>query len=348
MVPVANLPVIHYQILLLERAGFDRVFVPLGYLGDQIESYLNSLDVSIAFEFTYENIPLGTAGAVGRLSKELTGPFLVISGDILGNVDLKEMVEFHTRTGASVSIALTRVEDPTHYGVALLEGDKILQFAEKPDPSQVFSDIANAGIYVLDPRAAERIPPGVSYDFSVDLFPAVMEDDLVCGYLLEGYWNDIGRPSRYLQANGDALTGRFPIHSLVKNFELIRGGSPVVGKRSKIGKVDISCPVVLGENSAIEEGSVLRSFVVLGDHVSIGEGTTLDGVVVHEGAKIGSDSALRKCVVGSRCQIDSDVELAEGTVIGDDTRIGQGCRIGSNMKIMTRSTLGPNTVIIPD
>ena len=80
----------------------------------------------------------------------------------------------------------------------------------------------------------------------------------------------------------------------------------------------------------------------------MGKDSILDGVVVHEGTKIGNSAHLRKCIVGRRCEIDGDVELAEGTVIGDDTRLGSGCRIGSNMKIWTGSTLGPNTMIVPD
>jgi mannose-1-phosphate guanylyltransferase len=348
MVPVANRPIIQYQLEILDRAGVDRVIVPVEYLGDQIIGYLQGLDSDISFEFTRDNLRLGTAGAVGRLADRLDETFVVISGDLLVDIDVADMMKAHLGTGAAVTIALTRVEDPTHYGIALLDENRITQFLEKPDPSKIFSDIINAGIYVLDPGVLEDVPPDQSFDFSRDLFPRVMEDGFVGGYLLDGYWNDIGRPSRYLQANGDALMGEFPIHKFIEEYRWMEGSTPLMGRRSKIGKVDISCPVLLGENCSVGEGSTLRSFVILGDDVEVGNDSILDGVVIHEGAKIGPSNNLRKCIIGRRCEIDGDVELAEGTVIGDETRLGRGCRIGSNMKIWTGSTLGPNTMIVPD
>ena len=348
LVPVANRPIMDYQLKLLGRAGVDRVIVPVEYLGEQIVEYLDGFDSDMSFEFTHDNLRLGTAGAVGRLADRIDDTFVVISGDLLVDLDVADMVKAHLDTEAAVTIALTRVEDPTHYGIALLDSKRITQFLEKPDPSRIFSDIINAGIYVLDPSVLSEIPPDRSYDFSMDLFPGLMEDRFVGGYLLDGYWNDVGRPSRYLQANGDALLGRFPIHRFIEDYRWMEGTTPLMGRRSRIGKVDISCPVLLGENCLVEEGSVLQSFVVLGDDVEVGMDSILDGVVIHEGTKIGPSAHLSKCIVGRRCEIAGDVELAEGTVIGDDTRLGKGCRIGSNMKIWTGSTLGPNTMIVPD
>jgi mannose-1-phosphate guanylyltransferase len=348
MVPVANMPIIQYQLHLLDKAGIDRVIVPVEYLGDQIVEYLDGLDSGLSFEFTFDNLRLGTAGAVGRLSDRIDDTFVIISGDLLVDLDISEMIKSHMDTDAAVTIALTRVEDPTHYGIALLDGPRIIQFLEKPDPSKIFSDIINAGIYVMDPSVLKEIPPDQPFDFSMDLFPRVMENRFVGGYLLDGYWNDIGRPSRYLQANGDALLGVFPIHKFIEDYRWMESTTPLMGRRSKIGKVDISCPVLLGDNCLVEEGASLRSFVVLGDNVGVGSDSVLDGVVIHEGSKIGSSTNLRKCIIGRRCEIAAEVELAEGTVIGDDTKLGRGCRIGSNMKIWTGSTLGPNTMIVPD
>jgi mannose-1-phosphate guanylyltransferase len=348
LVPVANEPIMRFQLILLERAGFDRVLVPVEYLGEQIVQYLKSLDTHLSFEFTFDNLALGTAGAVGRLADRLDDTFAVISGDLLVDIDLEKMVDFHLSNEAAATIALTRVEDPVHYGIALLEGNKIHRFLEKPDPSKVFSDTINAGIYVLEPSVLDAIPGECSFDFSKDLFPAIMEEVFIGGYRFDGYWNDIGRPSRYLQANGDALMGSFPIHRYVEEYRWMEGTNAVIGQRSRVGDVDISCPVLMGDGCTVERGSVMQSFVVLGDRVSVGQDSTLDGVVVHEGTRIGPSANLRKCIIGRDCTIEDGVELAEGTVIGDGTKIGPSCRIGSNMKIWAGSTLGAGTVIVPD
>ncbi len=348
LVPVANRPVMEYQLRLLEKAGFERVIIPLGYLGEQIASYAESFESELKFEFSFENIPLGTAGAVAKLRDRLDGTFLIISGDLLVDVDVSDLMDFHRRMSASVSIALTRVEDPTQYGIALLEGSRISTFAEKPDPSKVFSNLINAGIYVMEPEVLDEVPPNAQFDFSLNLFPSIIDRRYVAGYLMEGYWNDIGRPSSYLQANGDALLGRFPLDKFVREPTLPTKVTPVMGRSSTVGDVDISGPVLLGENCLVEGGSALRSFVVLGDNVSVGKDSVLDSVVVHRGTRIGSSANVRHCIIGRGCVISEDVQLAEGTVIGDETRIGQGCRIGANMKIWAGSTLGPNTIIMPD
>jgi len=348
LVPVANRPIMEYSLRLLEKAGFDRVFIPVDYLGDQIVSYATSLDTALSIDFTFGNLPLGTAGAVVKLRDRLQKTFLVISGDLLVDADLADMMQFHNELGAAATIALTRVEDPVHYGIALLEGNRISQFAEKPDRSQIFSDVINAGIYVLEPEVLERIPPGLAYDFSMDLFPRLMKDSYVAGYLLGGYWNDVGRPSRYLQANGDALAGRFPLGNFVEDLRWMKGMNPVMGKRSRIGRVSISCPVLLGDNCLVGGGSVLRGFVVLGDNVSVGEDCLLDGVVVHDNSRIEASAKIVRSIIGRNCRIGRGVELDEGTVIGDNTTIGSECHIGANMKIWSGSSLGSGTVIVPD
>lgn len=348
LVPVANRPVMEYQLRLLENAGFDRVIIPVGYLADQIVSYVESFESGLEFEFSFDNIPLGTAGSVAKLRDRLNETFLVISGDLLVDLDVGQLMGFHAQTRASVTIALTRVEDPTQYGIALLEGSRISSFAEKPEPSKVFSNLVNAGIYVMEPEVLDEVPPNAQFDFSLDLFPSIIDRRYLAGHLLGGYWNDIGRPSSYLQANGDALLGRFPMEKFVRDPMVPSKVTPVMGRSSTLGDVDISGPVLLGENCLVEGGSALRSFVVLGNDVSVGKGCVLDSVVVHEGTTIGSSADVRHCIVGRECVISDDVELAEGTVIGDHTRIGRGCRIGANMKIWAGSTLGANTVITPD
>ncbi len=348
LVPIANRPIMGYQLDLLERGGFDRIFIPVDYLGERIVEYIEGLSTGMDFEFTHGNLSRGTAGAVGNLRDHLSDTFLVISGDLLVNVDLAELVKFHNGNGSSATIVLTSVEDPTHYGIARLEDDRIIEFVEKPDPSNVFSNLINAGIYVFEPEILEHIPGDVEYDFSMDLFPRVLDDYVVSGYRLSGYWNDVGRPSRYLQANGDALSGRFPLGEFNERYRTLTEMEPVKGENSRIADGNISCPVLMGDGCVVEEGCVFRSFVVLGDQVRVGRGSVLDGVVVHDDVSIGENGKMVKSIIGRGTEISSDVELAEGTVIGDQTRMGAGCRIGANMKIWSGSTLGPNTIIVPD
>lgn len=131
-------------------------------------------------------------------------------GDTLTDVDVRELVAFHEEKGAIATLALKRVEATSEYGVAELDADKnILRFQEKPKPQEATSNLANTGIYVLEPEVLDYIPEGAFFDFAKDVFPRLLEcGEKVVGYD-EGdfYWSDIGTLESYRTAQRDALSG---------------------------------------------------------------------------------------------------------------------------------------------
>ena len=115
---------------------------------------------------------MGTAGSVRKALGEDPQRTIVISGDAMTDLDITSALRAHKLSEAAVTIVLKRVEVPTEYGVALMNGDgRIYRFVEKPMASEIFSDLANTGIYILEPEVIERIPKGEAFDFSKDLFP---------------------------------------------------------------------------------------------------------------------------------------------------------------------------------
>ncbi len=175
--------------------------------------------------------------------EQLTERFLVISGDVLTDIDLTSVIAFHEKNEALATIALCAVENPLEFGIVITREDGTIErFFEKPGWGQVFSDTINTGIYVLEPEIFDRIPEGRSVDFSGEVFPAVLEaGEPLYGYVADGYWEDVGTTAAYLKAHEDILDGKVQVD--VSGFELRPG--IWVGKGSSIDpSVRIDSPVV--------------------------------------------------------------------------------------------------------
>ncbi len=223
MMPLVNRPMLEHIITLLARHGFDDIVVTVAYLGNQIRDYFgDGSDFGVRMRYATEDSPLGTAGSVRNAADELDDTFLVISGDVLTDIDLGELVKVHRESDALASIALKRVENPLEFGIVITKPDgEIERFLEKPTWGQVFSDTINTGIYVLEPQVFDFIPPDEVIDFSGDVFPAALDQDLkLHGYVADCYWEDVGTTEAYLQAHADVLDGKVDVE--FSGFELGR------------------------------------------------------------------------------------------------------------------------------
>src|SRR5205823_6568500 len=156
-------------------------------------------------EYLRPQADLGTAGCIKFAEKHLNESFLVISGDVLTDFNLKAALTAHRKKKAAATLVLTRVPNPLEYGVVIVnEEHRIQRFLEKPSWGEVFSDTVNTGIYLLEPPVLEHIPKERSYDFSKNLFPLLLNFGTpLYGYVAEGYWKDVGDLSEYRQAHYD-------------------------------------------------------------------------------------------------------------------------------------------------
>src|SRR4051812_49654633 len=208
MVPIVGKPCMEHILELLRKHGFDDVIVTLAFLPQAIRSYFGDGEgLGLNIEYSVEESPLGTAGSVRLASGKLDDTVLVISGDALCDIDLSALLRFHKEKGSSVTIGLKSVENPLEFGIVVTDEDgRVERFLEKPSWSQVFSDTINTGIYVIEPEVLRHIPPAQPYDWSKELFPYLLEMGRpIYGFVLDGYWQDIGNLDQYRQANFDAL-----------------------------------------------------------------------------------------------------------------------------------------------
>ena len=252
MLPLVGRPMMEHIVSLLRRHGITDIVVTVAFLPNAIRSYFgDGSELGVRMVYATEESPLGTAGSVRNAREQLTERFLVISGDVLTDIDLSSVIAFHEKNRATATLALCAVENPLEFGIVITREDgSIERFLEKPGWGQVFSDTINTGIYVLEPEIFDRIPEGRAVDFSSEVFPAVLDaGEPLFGYVADGYWEDVGTTAAYLKAHEDILDGRVQVD--VAGFELRPG--IWVGKGSSIDpSVDIVGPAFIGENCTID------------------------------------------------------------------------------------------------
>jgi len=345
MMPLANKPMLEHIVNLLSLHGFDEIVVTVAFLANQIRDYFgDGSDFGVTMRYATEDSPLGTAGSVRNAADELDDTFLVISGDVLTDIDLTAFVKAHRDAGASASIALKHVENPLEFGIVITQPDGTIErFLEKPTWGEVFSDTINTGIYVLEPVVFEHIPEGEVVDFSSDVFPALLDDGhTLHGHVAEGYWEDVGTLEAYSRAHADVLDGRVKVE--IDGFQL--GDRRWIGTDVEISpEATIDDPVVIGDSCRIEPGAHLRPYTVLGTDVIVKADAFLERSVLHDHVYVGQSANLRGCVIGRNTDLRSHVRVEEGTVVGDECFVGQDAVINPNVKVYPFKTVESGAVV---
>ena len=345
MMPLVNRPMMEYIVTLLGRHGFDDIVVTVAYLANQIRDYFgDGSEFGVRMRYATEENPLGTAGSVRNASEELNEPFLVISGDVLTDIDLTAFVEAHRTSGAFASIALKHVENPLEFGIVITRPDNTVErFLEKPSWGQVFSDTINTGMYVLEPEVFDFIPEGEVVDFSSDVFPAALERGLMLyGHAFDDYWEDVGTSEAYVRAHADVLDSRVRVD--IDGFAL--GDGIWLGEGAEVDPgARIEGPVVIGDNCRIEAGAHLAQYTVLGTDVVVKSDASLERSVCHDHVYVGRSARLRGCVVGRASDLRGHARLEEGVIVGDECFIGEHAVVNSGVKIYPYKSVESGAVV---
>jgi len=297
MIPLLNKPAMEHIIAKLPSQGFDEVIITTNYQPHQITDYLgDGSKWGVDLKVIQEKEPLGTAGSVKNASEHLDGTFAVIQGDNISDIDVGALFKKHKKMGGMATISLMEVEDVSHFGIAELSGSRIVRFKEKPKHDETFSNLANAGIYILEPEVLDMIPLDF-YDFSKNLFPRMLEEKkTICGAVVHDFWRDIGRPEDYLAA----------MHHLLKAKSLIPHDAKVV------------------------ESEIIESSIGSGCTIS---GSKIVNSAVFESTMVSKGSKVKNCIIGGGCKIGENVDIWPGAVIGDRVHIGNNVVIKGTSRI---------------
>lgn len=287
MLPVGSRPMIERVLDWLAGHGVDEAVLSLGYRPDAfLSAYPDGRACGVQLVYAVEDSPLDTAGAIrfAALEGGVDGTFLVVNGDVLTDLDVTALVEFHRARGAEASIALTPVDDPSRYGVVPTDDQgRVVAFIEKPPPGQAPTNLINAGTYVLERSVLDRIPTGRKVSIERETFPALVADGSLYALGSDARWLDAGTPATLLAANlvyapmGPAPAG-------------VCGS--VVGDGVTIGPDAIIERSVVMDRATVAAGAVVRDSI-LGPGCRVGEGARVTGhSVIGDGYAVGAGAEL--------------------------------------------------------
>lgn len=333
MVKIMGKPIIGYIIELLIKNGFDDIIVTTRYLSESIEDYISLYENDkVKIKCVEETCVLGTAGSVKNAAKEWNEPFLVISGDCISDCELSKVMLYHKSIMADVTIVCKSVEESGEYGtVSLSKSGAVDSFCEKPDWSHTSSQLANTGIYVVNPAILDIVPKNIQYDFAAHLFPEMMSSGKrLFGYNTTAYWCDIDNLKSFRMCIKDIMNHKV-------NIQIPEAKNGIYTKsRLPDGDYNIIPPVYIGKNVSIGANVVLGPYTVLEDNTSVSHSTRVKKTVLMSNSSIGSNCDTIGSVIGEKCVIKNNNVCLEGSCIGD------GCVMEGS------STISNNTLIWPE
>jgi mannose-1-phosphate guanylyltransferase len=317
MAPVVGKPILHHIFERLSDSGVEEANVNAHHLAGAIldrygeGSRVGGMEIKVAYEAEL----LGTAGGVKRLAERFDETFVVVMGDALTDVDVREVVEFHKERNALATIALMRVEDASQYGVVELDAEKnIVAFQEKPEAGEAISNLANTGIYVLEPEALEYVPEGSFFDFAKDVFPRLLAaGERFVGYD-EGdfYWSDVGTLDAYRAAQRDALAGDVRVKVPGERFGEWLWAHPEARFHDTVA---FEGRAVLGRDVVLGRGVTLSGDVTLGRGCWVRPGAKIKRSILLPGATVGEGAYLEDCIIGPGYEVRPGESIRLGTMV---------------------------------
>ena len=309
------------------KAPILTVILAVYYMAESLVRYLGPTKYDLGILYSREQRPLGTAGPIKKAKDMLNGDaFMVMNGDILTEIDYKQLINYHEEKGGVATVALTQVNDPYRYGSVELDWEgRITRFVEKPELGMAPSNLVNAGVYILEPEIFDYIPDGKKVRIETEVFPKLAEEQKLYGFETHAFWMDIGEPADYLAANASVL-GRQrrvvkPDSAEIDPSALIRG------------------PCNFGENVKIGADSRIGPNVSIADDVVIGKGCRVENSIIYSGAVIEDYSSVKNAILGENSVLERWVKVESGSLIGDFAQISDGVTITSGVSVCPSKTV---------
>ena len=325
MFPVANRPLLDWVIERLSLDGVSTVVLAVNYMADVLSRHFGKSKYGVKILYSRETKPLGTGGPIRKAENLLNDddePFFVLNGDILSTISYRDLYQRHIEYGARATIALHEVENPSRFGVAVLNGkNQILKFVEKPKPEQALGRLINAGVYVLNQSVFDLIPER-QVSIEKEVFPVLAGNGELFGYNLDGLWVDIGKPEDYIVANRHML-------------DMVPSKNPAERGSKISSKAQVIPPVAIAKGATIERDAVVGPYVSVGEGVTVGRGTRIENSILFPGAWVDCSTSIKNAIIG------------EGAIIGRWVKIENDCIVGDHAVIEDNVTLAPNVKVCP-
>lgn len=295
LLPILDKSMIEHVLDVLPESQVDKVLIAAGYGVEQIREHFEKIPLPYEVVIVEETEPLGTGGAIANCREHLSGgTFCVINGDLITSLKVEEMLEFHKQNGGIATISLWEVEDPSRFGVADYKEDKgkIMRFQEKPAIEDAYSNLINAGTYILEQEIFDFMPDG-AHSIERDIYEKIAVTGALNGFPFAGMFVDAGTPPSFVEASQACInSGRFATGQVT--------GDSWIGE---------DC-----ENFGEAIGSSL------GSNVTVGEGSSIHNSVILEGAIIGANCQLHGCLIGKGAEVNDGSNL-NSKIVGHGSRV---------------------------
>ena len=290
------------QVIYTVPDLIDEVVVAGGYKVEMIKSYFDSIDCDFDVRIVNETEPLGTGGALGNCRDVVSDTFACFNGDIISSLDVGKLLALHKSNGGIGTLGLWEVDDPTRFGIVGLDDEnKITQFKEKPKPTEVFSNLINAGSYIFEEDIFDYMPNG-KHSLERDVFPKLAEVRQLNGMQFDGYFIDAGTRDSWNKA----------VSRCISELRFTKG--------AKVGNSWFSEAKNMNDLMPITE-SMIKSNISLADSI-IEKSTVLDNTTIRSGCKIYNSLIGQNCDVGHDCVIQNTIVqnnsiIPDGTILSD-------------------------------
>jgi NDP-sugar pyrophosphorylase family protein len=324
VVPVVDRPFLRHQLDLLASAGVREVVFSVAYRPERIQAVFGDGSAfGFKIHYAFEESPLGTGGAVKNAEPFLDERTVVLNGDVLCDLDLSAVVATHVARQASASIVLAPVPNPAAFGLVETDADmRVRRFLEKPTPEEITTNTINAGVYVLETRVLELVPPGVVHSIERGFFPALLaRGDLVLGPVHRGYWIDIGTPEKYRRVHRDILSGAFSVSLDGER----RAAGWVHATASVDAAAELVAPFYIGPQCVVDAEARVGPWSVLVEGVEVGARARVEDSVLWAGCLVEPEATVTGALFGPSVRVGAsasvkDAVLGEGTFVTEYSR----------------------------
>jgi NDP-sugar pyrophosphorylase family protein len=373
-----NRPLVEFSLFSLASQGMRNfIFGVKGYtnyrdLYDYFESgygfsarYNIKPRIHIKYQPNVKDLGSADSARINMEYYELNNPVFAVQGDNIFDIKVKNLIDFHKKRCAALTIVLREVENVEGLGIADIDKNGcIKRFVEKPLPKDAPSNLANTGLYVLSPEIRkifkekgihQIIKEKNRLDFGYDFIPYVIQTGRpVYGYTLKGSWFDVGTPKNYLEAMKNLLRGNFCIpkdfgESLKEGSQIwVQGESGDSEKRRqeiiqkiKQKKITLEGSVLIGRHCQIEDGakivdSCVDNFTRIGKNAVVANSAIMDRVIIGDNAEVYDSIIGRHVAVNSSKR--KPTKITAISVVADDVTIEEGCCLSAS-KIYPHQTI---------
>ncbi len=345
IVTFVDRPFMGFMLEWLAGHGVEDVIMSCGFLATKVKAVLGDGSAfGVRLRFVEEPEPRGTAGALKYAEPLLEDRFLMLNGDVLTDVDVSAQIAQHERTGASGTLGLVPVADPSAYGLVLTQGDgEVTGFLEKPGRDELkgmTEYLISAGIYVLERAVLDRIAPGAKVSIETQVWPQMVGEGLHGYASRDAYWMDIGTPDRYLQGTGDILRGtvrtavgrRLDAHGQALAAGAVAEGATATGA------------VIVEDGARVAAGARVVGPTVLGRGVTVAAGAVVERSVVLDGSSVGADAHVADAILAPRVTIGERTVVRGQAMLGEGVSVGADCTLDRGIKLFPGTQLADGAV----